>query len=72
MAERPNGPRPSRPGPAGRRERRRARARPWSPHTHGSAAGAGSPTVSSGQGLRMEHRCGEWETLGMEGAGGAH
>jgi hypothetical protein len=36
------------------------------------AVGAGSSMASSGQGFHVEHRCGEGETPGKDGAGGAH
>jgi hypothetical protein len=40
------------------------------PHARGGVVGAGSPVASSGQGLRLEHRCGEWEMTGKEGGSG--
>jgi hypothetical protein len=76
-AKRPHGPWPGWPGPApawpGGSDAERAPDRGHrAPRAHGGATGAGSPAASSGQGLRVEYRCGEWKAPGKEGVGGAH
>jgi hypothetical protein len=76
-AKRPNGPWPHRPGPApawpGESGVERAPGRGHrAPPAHGGAVGVGSLAASLGQGLRVEHQCGEWKTPGKEGASGAH